>query len=303
MRNLKFSALTAFSFLTLLVAMSSPVYPQEATISVQPQVEAGGYHTVGLKSDGTVVAVGYNYGGQCNVSGWTGITQVAAGVNHTVGLKADGTVVAVGSNDWGQCNVASWTGITQVAAGGYHTVGLKADGTVVAVGDNPYGQCNVEGWTGIIQVAAGWFHTIGLESDRTVVAVGLNDYGQCNVEDWLLLRTITVLVDIKPGSYPNSINLGSNGSVPVAILSSPVFDAATVDPFSVTLAGATVRVKGKGSSCFIEDVNGDGLMDIVVHVDTQALQLCRTDTYAKLTGTTFDGAKIAGMDMVRIVRE
>jgi hypothetical protein len=51
-----------------------------------------------------------------------------------VGLKADGTVVAVGDNYDGQCNVGNWTDITQVAAGGIHTVGLKSDGTVVAAG-------------------------------------------------------------------------------------------------------------------------------------------------------------------------
>jgi alpha-tubulin suppressor-like RCC1 family protein len=89
---------------------------------------------VGLKSDGTVVAAGYNYYGQCNVGNWTDITQVVTGVYHTVGLKSDGTVVAVGWNDYGQCDVGSWTDITQVAAGGFHTVGLKSDGTVVAVG-------------------------------------------------------------------------------------------------------------------------------------------------------------------------
>jgi hypothetical protein len=51
-----------------------------------------------------------------------------------VGIKADGTLVAVGLNDYGQCNVSGWTDITQVAAGETHTVGLKADGTVVAAG-------------------------------------------------------------------------------------------------------------------------------------------------------------------------
>ncbi len=61
-----------------------------------PMVVAGGYHTVGLKSDGIVVAVGWNDNGQCDVGGWTGIVQVAAGWYHTVGLKTDGTVVAVG---------------------------------------------------------------------------------------------------------------------------------------------------------------------------------------------------------------
>ena len=36
-------------------------------------VSAGGLHTVGLKSDGTVVAVGYNVNGQCDVTGWKDI--------------------------------------------------------------------------------------------------------------------------------------------------------------------------------------------------------------------------------------
>ena len=36
---------------------------------------------------------------------------------HTVGLKSDGTVVAVGDNSYGQLNVGSWSGIVQVAAG------------------------------------------------------------------------------------------------------------------------------------------------------------------------------------------
>ena len=59
---------------------------------------------------------------------------IAAGDWHMVGLKSDGTAVAVGNNDFGQCDVGNWTRITQVAAGGAHTVRLKADGTVVATG-------------------------------------------------------------------------------------------------------------------------------------------------------------------------
>jgi hypothetical protein len=110
-------------------------------------VAAGGQHTVGLKSDGTVVAVGDDTFGQVShVSSWTGITQVAAGYWHTVGLKSNGTVVAVGYNDDGECEVSSWTGITQVAAGEVHTVGLKSDGTMVAVGDNSDGECEVGDW-------------------------------------------------------------------------------------------------------------------------------------------------------------
>jgi alpha-tubulin suppressor-like RCC1 family protein len=81
-----------------------------------------------------VVAVGYHDYGQVDVSGWTDIVQVAAGYGHTVGLKSNGTVVAAGLNDYGQCNVGGWADIIQVAAGTYHTVGLKDDGTVVTAG-------------------------------------------------------------------------------------------------------------------------------------------------------------------------
>lgn len=78
---------------------------------------------------------------------------IAAGHRHSIVLKADGTVMAVGNNKLGQCNVRDWRNIIAVAAGNVHratntgnahTIGLKSDGTVVAVGDNEYGQCNLE---------------------------------------------------------------------------------------------------------------------------------------------------------------
>jgi len=78
-------------------------------------ISASSILTVGLKTDGTVVAVGNNDKGQCNVSGWRDIVAVAAGVDRTVGLKADGTVVAVGNNEKGQCNVSGWRDIGPVS--------------------------------------------------------------------------------------------------------------------------------------------------------------------------------------------
>jgi hypothetical protein len=173
------------------------------------QVAADYGHTVGLKSDGTVVAVGFNDYGQCDVGGWTDIIQVTAGGYHTVGLRSDGTVVAVGSNYNGQCDVGNWTNIVQVAAGGSHTVGLKADGTVVAVGDNAYGQCEVGPWTDISQVAAGSRHTVGLKSDGTVVAVGDNDDEQCDIGDWMNI------VQVATG-YDYTVGLKSDGTVAAA---------------------------------------------------------------------------------------
>ncbi|MGD2065040.1 MAG: hypothetical protein PVI95_01130, partial [Dehalococcoidia bacterium] len=132
---------------------------------IGPMVAAGFYHTVGLETDGTVLALGGNYLGQCNVIDWTDIIQVAAGSQHTVGLKADGTVAAVGDSTGGKCDVDDWTDIIQVAAGYDQTVGVKVDGTVVAVGYSGFRQGDTNDWTDIIQVAAGYGHTVGLKSD------------------------------------------------------------------------------------------------------------------------------------------
>ena len=116
------------------------------------------------------------------------------------------------------------------------------------------------------------------------------------------VSALQVLIDIKPGSDPNSINLGSRGVVPVAILSSPTFDATTVDPTTVRLADAAVRVRGNGQpQASVQDMNHDGLPDLVVQVDTEALAIAEGDVQAILTGRTYAGVYITGVDSVWIV--
>ena len=169
-------------------------------------ISAGYGHTVGLKADGTVVAVGNNGYDQCDVSDWKNIVAISAGYYLTVGLKSDGMVVAVGDNSYDECEVFDWRDIVAISAGSVHTVGLKADGTVVAVGYNTDGRCNVSDWTDIVAIFAGPFHTVGLKADGTVVAVGENDVGQCNVNDW------TDIVAISAG-YGHTVGLKADGTV------------------------------------------------------------------------------------------
>ena len=184
--------------------------PRRRIASVQAFIKAGNEYTVGLRADGTVIAVGNNDSGQCDVSCWKDIVAISVSADvfdsHTLGLKADGTVVAVGSNDYGQCNVSGWRDVVAVSAGGAYTVGLKVDGTVVAVGSNDYGQCNVSGWTDIVAVSAGSIHTVGLKADGTVVAVGDNDDGECDVSGW---RDI---VAVSAGAG-HTVGLKSDGTV------------------------------------------------------------------------------------------
>ena len=114
---------------------------------------------------------------------------------------------------------------------------------------------------------------------------------------------VDINIDIKPGSDTNSINISSAGVIPVAILSSATFDAATVNPDTIALAGARVKVMGKSDKylCSERDVNGDGLPDLVCNVYTAEFMIEIGETIAVLEADTFDGTSIRGEDSIRIV--
>ena len=112
-----------------------------------------------------------------------------------------------------------------------------------------------------------------------------------------------VAIDIKPGSFPNSINLASAGVVPVAILGSASFDATQVNPSTVTLAGASVKLIGKGDkyACRADDANADGRPDLLCQVLTEQFLIEPGDAVATLEAATFSGQAIRGTDSIRIV--
>lgn len=119
----------------------------------------------------------------------------------------------------------------------------------------------------------------------------------------LVPESIGVLIDIKPDSFENTINLGSAGVIPVAILGGATFDVSTVNPESLRLAGARVGLAGKSGRfmCSTKDANEDGYLDLFCHFETENLALQPGDAVAVLTGETYGGLPIVGQDMVRIV--
>ena len=146
-------------------AYKSPTPVQVSGLSDVTAIAGGGYHTIALKSDGTVWAWGNNEDGQLGngatayrsptpvqVSGLSDITAIAGGVYHTIALKSDDTVWAWGYNKYGQLGDGTYTDksnpvqvsglseVTAIAGGGRHTIALKSDGTVWAWGVNEYGQ-------------------------------------------------------------------------------------------------------------------------------------------------------------------
>ena len=183
-------------------------------------IAAGSYHTVALKSNGTVTAWGNNGYGQASVpADLGGVVAIAAGRVHTVALKNDGSIVAWGDRfsgltkvpeDIGQViaiaagsehNVAlksdgtlvQWSlgqqyllddskDVIAIAAGAYHTLALKRDGSVIAWGHDFSGVTHVPAnLSGVVSIASGSGHVVALKNDGSVVAWGDNESGQTNV--------------------------------------------------------------------------------------------------------------------------
>lgn len=215
-----------------------------AALAVEPMVQSINYRTLGLKSDGTVVATGYNAYGSCDVQSWTDIISIAIGNDHSVGLKQDGTVISIGDTSHGQCDTGDWSDIVAIGAGRKSTYGVKSDGTVVVAGymetnhssefdalsnviqiaggyekahalkgDGTVISINYSmadetaGWTDIVQLTVGG-PVVGLKSDGTVVASGnvYSDYPHTEVSDW------SDIVQIG-GGYYHTLGLKSDGTV------------------------------------------------------------------------------------------
>lgn len=116
----------------------------------------GAYHTVGLKSDGTVLAIGKNCGGILNTSSWKNIVAIFASDSDILGLDNSGKVYSTYAN---KNEVAKFTNVVAIAGTEMYAAGLKKDGTVVTTSN----VVDVSGWKNIIAIAGGTSHIVGLK--------------------------------------------------------------------------------------------------------------------------------------------
>jgi hypothetical protein len=107
--------------------------------------------------------------------------------------------------------------------------------------------------------------------------------------------SISVSIDIKPGSDPNSINTRSMGLVPVAILGSAEFDVNDVDVTTLEFGTDDATPKHNGH---LEDVNNDGFIDLVTHYVQKDTGIKLGDNLGCLSGITNGGVDFGGCDSV-----
>jgi hypothetical protein len=107
-------------------------------------------------------------------------------------------------------------------------------------------------------------------------------------------------IDIKPGSDPNSINPSLVGDLPVAILGSATFDVLDVDVNTLAF-GPSGAWFDHSHGPHLDDVDGDGLLDLVSHYRTHQTGIEFGDTEACITGSTLDGTPFKSCDAIRTV--
>jgi hypothetical protein len=256
-------------------------------------------------------------------------------ISHAVKGANDGTYVVIDNGEWLRLSFAfidvpDYPAVkltfSSIDSGSYITVSYYDEGgQLIDMGDiNPNSYPGSDLASNPYVAAPPTFASMRIEVAGSTVSLDaaefVNHYdsqedvlrGTCvdgtGADGVEVVSPIVVSIDIKPGTYPNPINQGSNGLIPVAILTTEAFDASTVDAESVTLNGAKVAVRGKSDRLMarLEDVDGDGDMDLLLQVDTQSEGVEWTTGAVTLTGTAgvdADGKTIfiQGFDDVVIV--
>jgi hypothetical protein len=104
-------------------------------------------------------------------------------------------------------------------------------------------------------------------------------------------------IDIAPPDSRNRIDPDSTDRVAVALLSTPVLEATRVSTDTVRFGTAGAVAKAS----WTRDVNGDGLLDVVLQFRITDAGIHCGDTQAPLTGRTSTGLQLHGVDDVETI--
>jgi hypothetical protein len=136
--------------------------PEQIVASNVAAIAAGWHHSLFVKNDGSLWAMGANLSGQLGDGTYnqtnrpkqivaSNVTAIAAGYFHSLFLKSDGSLWAMGNNASGQLGDGTYndtnrpeqivaSNVTAIAAGNSFSLFLKSNGSLWAMGDNGSGQ-------------------------------------------------------------------------------------------------------------------------------------------------------------------
>ena len=201
------------------------------------------------------------------------------------------------------------SGETYDFSGSFSDPGIVDDpwAWVIEWGD---GTPNTEGSTDDQSAAVEASHQVCTAGTYTVTLTVTDKDGGVGMDDLeLTVPYIPVQIDILPGTDRNPINLKSGGNLPVAIFGSADLDVADIDPSTLTLGDesdpdTSIGQKNNGAyEAYVEDVDGDGFMDLVAMFPRKALvsggDLTEFSTELVLRGFLADACtNIRGADVV-----
>lgn len=182
-----------------------------------------------------------------------------------------------------------------------------------------------DGWsepTKLTEAGAGIFgNSVGMSGHTVIAGAGFTKVGENPAQGAAYVYrlrppTQVVGIDVKPGDDRNRVRISGKEEIAVAVLGTPAFDATTVDPSSACFGdapppGGTTSYQqpaGADADCteahgrgHIQDVDGDGDLDMLLHFETAQTGFDHGDTTATLTGMTTTGGTFVGSDSIRTV--
>lgn len=191
---------------------------QIGTESNWDTLSVGAYHSLALKSDGTLWATGFNMQGQVGTGNTSGgelnfvqigtandWVYISAGDYNSFAIKNDGTLWACGKNSGNELGDGSTTDQTNliqigtdtnwksVAAGYSHTLAIKTNNTLWSWGTNVSGETGIAASSGSSTpqqvgsdmnwsvVSAGTNYSIGIKTDGSLYGWGSNYLGKAGL--------------------------------------------------------------------------------------------------------------------------